>query len=133
VLRLRMFAVKNSMKRSLVSAPAAVIAAGSDSMPTRMSAGGAATTSPAVKIMSSLGISDTRSMVSSPSPFVYHKGRYDGLTGVTRQWVNAFMQLCLCVNDDHILVRHDGVGGFVQHDRRNWKARRSPERVAIVS
>ena len=84
MLRLRMLAVKNSMKRSLVSAPAAVIAAGSDSMPTRMSAGGAATTSLAVKIMSSLGVSDTGSMVSSPSPFVYHKGRYDCLNTLYR-------------------------------------------------
>ena len=42
MLRLRMFAVKNSMKRSLVRAPAAAIAAGSVSRPARMSAGGAA-------------------------------------------------------------------------------------------
>jgi hypothetical protein len=41
VLRLRMFAVKNSMKRSLVRAPAAAIAAGRVSSPARTSAGGA--------------------------------------------------------------------------------------------
>jgi hypothetical protein len=81
VLRLRMFAVKNSMKRSLVSAPAAVIAAGSDSMPTRMSTGGAATTSLAVRIMGSLDAWDIKFMLSSPSPFVYHKGSYEWLNG----------------------------------------------------
>src|SRR5712664_3519547 len=50
-----MLAVKNSMKRSLVRGPAAVIAAGNMSMPARMSAGGAAITSSAVKTMGSFG------------------------------------------------------------------------------
>src|SRR5713101_2862288 len=50
-----MLAVKNSMKRSLVRGPAAVIAAGNMSMPARMSAGGAATTSSAVKTIGSFG------------------------------------------------------------------------------
>jgi hypothetical protein len=52
-VRLRMFAVKNSMKRSLVWAPAAAIATGSVSGPARTSAGGAATTSASLKTMGS--------------------------------------------------------------------------------
>ena len=56
VLRLRMLAVKNSMKRSLVSRAGAAIAAGSVSRPARTSAGGAAMASSSVKIMGSLGL-----------------------------------------------------------------------------
>jgi hypothetical protein len=64
-------AVKNSMKRSLVWAPAAAIAAGSASMPTRMSAGGVATTSSAVKNYGFLWLFRHGSAASSPSPFIY--------------------------------------------------------------
>lgn len=73
MLRLRMFAVKKSMKRSLVRAPAAAIAVGRVSLPARTSAGGAGMAPSSVKSISSWGSLGINPPLSSPSPFSYHK------------------------------------------------------------
>ena len=73
MLRLRMFAVKKSMKRSLVRAPAAAIVAGRVSSPARTSAGGVAM---ALSSVRSMGYRDSLGIGSGsfwPSPFIYQR------------------------------------------------------------
>jgi hypothetical protein len=65
---------ENSMKGSLVRAPAATIATGNVSRPARTSAGGAAMAPSSVKSMGSWGSLDMGSAASSAAPFSYHKG-----------------------------------------------------------
>ena len=58
----------------VVWAPAVAIATGSVSRPARTSAGGAATTSAAVKTIGSFGSLGMDPPPPHPTPFIYHKG-----------------------------------------------------------
>src|SRR6266851_6832971 len=71
VLRLRMLAVKNSMKRRLARSPWARTIAGSASIPARISAGGGLISS-----VKRIGAFDTSAALPGRSSFLAHKADY---------------------------------------------------------